>query len=107
MLDCHGQVRWSAQPKRWSLAALALDGRGRILFLHGRSPSSRPDFITMLRGLPLGIVRAMSLEGGPEASLVVRVKGVTRTLVGSYETGFNENDDNHQPWPPPNVLGVQ
>jgi hypothetical protein len=27
--------------------------------------------------------------------------------VGSWETGFNENDDNANAWPLPNVIGVR
>ena len=27
-------------------------------------------------------------------------------LIGSYETGFLENDDNARAWPVPNVIGV-
>ena len=26
--------------------------------------------------------------------------------VGSYETGFNENDDNNSAWLIPNVIGI-
>ena len=35
----------------------------------------------------------MHVEGGPEASLSVHAGGVDLDLNGSYETGFNENDD--------------
>ena len=45
---------------------------------------------------------ALFLEGGPEATLVA---GQT-VLVGSYETGFVDNDDNHDEWALPNVLGL-
>ena len=39
-----------------------------MLFIHARSPWDMHDFIVNLQKLPLGIVRAMYLEGGPEAS---------------------------------------
>ena len=45
--------------------------------------------------LPLGVRRAMYLEGGPEASLSLATSGKSFVRVGSWETGFNENDDNH------------
>ena len=45
------------------------------------------------------------LEGGPEASLVVSAEGQRVREVGSYEDGFNENDDNVEFWDVPNVIG--
>jgi hypothetical protein len=60
-----------------------------------------------LLALPLGLVRAMHVEGGPEASLSVHGMGIDLSLSGSYETGFNENDQNQLQWPIPNVLGVE
>jgi hypothetical protein len=51
--------------------------------------------------------RAMYLEGGPEASLSLATSGRSFVQVGSWETGFNENDDNLRPWPLPNIIGVQ
>jgi hypothetical protein len=63
-------------------------------------------FNAFILGLPLGIVRAMHVEGGPEASLSIRAPGLSLDLSGSYETGFNENDDNSGQWPIPNVIGV-
>jgi hypothetical protein len=48
----------------------------------------------------------MYLEGGPEASLHVATPGGPVRRVGSYETGFNENDGNTRYWSLPNVLGV-
>ncbi len=42
-----------------------------------------------------------------EATLAVKEGGLTLDFVGSYETGFNENDSNHEEWELPNVLGVK
>ncbi len=106
MIDCKGANVWQQSDKAWSTAALAIDGEGRVLFIHARSPWSVHDFIANLQKLPLGIARAMYLEGGPEASLSVRAGGVSLDAVGSYETGFNENDDNTRQWELPNVIGV-
>lgn len=98
---------WKQNDKRWSEAAVALDGQGRVLFLFTRSPLSMHDFNDSLLNLPLGVVRAMHVEGGPEASLSVHGNGVDLDLSGSFETGFNENDGNKKQWPLPNVLGVE
>ena len=64
------------------------------------------DFNALLLQLPLDIAGAMHVEGGPEASLSVHGGGINLDLMGSYETGFFESDDNHRQWPIPNVIGV-
>lgn len=61
----------------------------------------------MLLALPLGIIRAMYVEGGPEAQLSLHAGGLQIDLLGSYETGFNENDDNHRGWDVPNIIGAR
>jgi len=57
--------------------------------------------------LPLHVVQAMHVEGGPEASLSIHTGELELDLSGSCETGFNANDLNHTQWPIPNVLGVR
>jgi phosphodiester glycosidase len=97
---------WAAQPRRWSESAVAVDGAGRVLFVFCRAPHAMSDFNRMLLALPLGVVAAMHVEGGPEASLSLR--GPLRLdLNGSYETGFVENEGEHSQWDIPNVLGVE
>ena len=98
---------WRNRPKRWSEAALAADSKGRLLFVFCRSPFRMAVLNKILLGLPLQIVRAMHLEGGPEASLTIRAGGVKLDLAGSFETRFNENDKNRAQWRLPNVLGVR
>jgi hypothetical protein len=107
MLDCAGRNTWTAQPRKWSTAAVGIDGAGRVLFIHCRSPYATRDFIDMLRRLPLGLRRLMYVEGGPEASLYVAAGQERLALVGSFETGFREADDNAEFWPIPNVLAFK
>ncbi len=106
MVSCKGRNPWSQQPRRWSTAAIGIDGQGRVLLIHVRSPYSVHDLIDILQRLPLGLARAMYVEGGPEAQLYVRGGGEEHELFGSYETGFNENDGNDRAWPVPNVIGI-
>ena len=102
----NGRSTWNNNPRSWSEALIAEDRHGRILLLFSRTPFSMADLNRRLLSSPLEIVRAMHAEGGPEASLSVRADGLSLDLAGSFETGFNENDDNRQQWPLPNVLGV-
>jgi hypothetical protein len=107
MIDCRGKNVWSAQPRKWSMAAVAQDAKGRLLFVHTRSPYSVHDFNELLLKLPLGVSRAMYLEGGPEASLHLLTPAGPVRRIGSYETGFVESDENGHYWELPNVLGVR
>jgi hypothetical protein len=105
LIRAPGQSVWGAQPRRWSEAAIAADGAGHILFLFLRAPHEMADFNRIILALPLGIVAAMHVEGGPEASLSLR--GPLRLdLNGSYETGFHEDDGEPAQWEIPNVIGV-
>lgn len=107
MIDCHGKNVWADQPREWSTAAVASDAQGRLLFLHARSPYRVHDLDEMLLALPLGITRAIYMEGGPEASLHIAAPDGPVRRFGSYETGFVENDDNDYYWDLPNVLAVR
>ena len=71
-----------------------------------RSPLDVHDLIDRLKALPLGLVRLMYVEGGPEATLYLDAGGKQLVRVGSYEAGFNENADNHAHRDLPHVIGV-
>jgi hypothetical protein len=98
---------WAARGRRWSEAAVGIDDEGRVLFLFSRLPYEMNEFNRRVLALPLDLQAAMHVEGGPEASLSIHAAGVDLDLNGSYETGFNENDDERRQWPIPNVLGVR
>jgi uncharacterized protein YigE (DUF2233 family) len=106
LIRAPGRNVWGKQERRWSEAAVAIDKDGRILFLFSRHPYSMAEFNNKVLALPLAITNAMHVEGGPEASLSIHAGGVDLDSNGSYETGFNENDDEKRQWPIPNVLGV-
>ena len=106
MINCHQKNAWGQQKKIWSTVGLGIDKTGHVLFLFTRSPFSVHDFINILLSLPLSISTSMYLEGGPEASLYLSVNGEEIERFGSYETGFNEDDNNSHAWPIPNVIGI-
>jgi hypothetical protein len=101
-----GLNRWSQQERRWSEAALGEDDRGNALLIFCRSAYSMHDLNNALLKLPIGVVAAQHLEGGPEAQLYVRTGDTEVDLFGSYETGFMENDGNRRSSWIPNVIGV-
>lgn len=106
MFSCHGNNVWQQQARQWSTAAIGMDKQGRVLFIHVRSPYSTHDLINILMKLPIGLKSLMYVEGGPEAQLYVKGKGVEYEWFGSFETGFNENNKNAVAWPIPNVIGI-
>jgi len=97
---------WSPQDREWSEVALGEDSSGRALLIFCRVPFAMHAFNRLLLSLPLDLVAAQHLEGGPEAQLYIKLPGFEREYVGSYETGFLPNDSNLSAWPIPNVLGV-
>ena len=60
----------------------------------------------ILLSLPIDLICAQHLEGGPEAQLYVRSESTELQLVGSYESGFMDDNLNSRAWPIPNVLGI-
>ncbi|WP_109436685.1 phosphodiester glycosidase family protein [Aquimarina sp. AU119] len=106
MVDCNQKNRWSRQSKKWSMVVIGKDEEGNALFIISRSPYTVHDFINILLQAPLKLYNLMYLEGGPEASFYLNHNNTVVEKMGSYETGFNENDKNTVFWEIPNVIGI-
>ncbi len=104
MLGCSGEALPWKDPKQYSAAAIGLDRSGRIVFLHARAAVTMAQLSKSVAAHDL--VGALFLEGGPEASLVARGSEAELARVGSYETGFVENDSNVNYWTLPNVIAL-
>jgi len=102
-----GEGRWSQQPKCWSEAALGEDSQGRVLFIFCRTGYSMHDLNDILLSLPIDLVCAQHLEGGPEAQLFIQTEDFEAEFCGSYETGFFENDSNDFETRIPVALGLR
>ncbi len=98
---------WETSDKKWSEAAVGMDRAGRVLFLFCRVPFPMKEFNEKIKSLGLDVTRLMHMEGGPVASLSIRIRDFSLNLSGSYETFFREDDLNMQQWPIPNVIGIQ
>lgn len=105
MISCQGKNVWTPQPHRWSTAAIGVDRRGRVLFIHVRSPYGTHELIEMLLALPIALKNAMYVEGGAQAQLYARGGSTELELAGIYESGF-VGEALLQSWPLPNVIGV-
>ena len=67
MISCRGRNVWTAQSKKSSISAVAMDRSGNVLFIHTEDEFSVHDLIDVLIDLPLEISQAMYVEGGPQA----------------------------------------
>lgn len=100
LLGCDGHALPWQDPKHYSAAAIGLDRAGHVVLLHARAAFTMAELATALAAHDL--TGALFLEGGPEASLVAG----SLARVGSFETGFVENDDNRAFWNLPNVIAL-
>jgi hypothetical protein len=96
-----GENRWSQQERKWSEAALGEDSQGRMLFIYCGSPYSMYDFNHMIMALPIDLVCAQHLEGGPLAQMYIKHGETELELAGGYA-----NDLIQSARPIPNVLGI-
>ena len=97
---------WEKQPRRHSVAAIGIDGKGRVLLIHCRSPYPVHDLIEYLLALPLDLQNAMYAEGGPLAQLWIGAGGREIELVGMSDAGFLEAEEELPAQPIPNVVGI-
>jgi hypothetical protein len=106
MISCTGNNVWTQQPQKWSTAAIGIDDRQRVLFIHVGSPYSTHDVIDILLQLPINITRAMYVEGGPQAQLYINSGKHEYDFVGNYEIELRDNMKKLISRPVPNVVGI-
>lgn len=103
MVSCDRRNVWAPSERRFSTAAIGMDGRGRVLFIHARTPWTVNELVKALLALPIDLAQAMYVEGGPEAQLFARGRGREVEHVGGFE-GAHPAADNPKAWPVPNVI---
>ncbi len=104
MISCKGKNVWAKQPKKWSIAAIGVDAKNQVLFIHTRHPYNTHDFINTLLSLPIKIKQAMYVEGGPEAQLYIDTDSFTDQFTGGYDAQYNGSNAIARPIP--NVIGI-
>ncbi len=103
MVSCDRRNVWAPSERRFSTAAIGVDTRGRVLFIHARTPWTVNELVKALLALPIDLAQAMYVEGGPEAQLYARGAGRELERVGGFE-GAPRAADNPKAWPVPNVI---
>jgi len=103
MVSCERKNVWAPSDRRSSVAAVGMDGRGWVLFLHTRSAWPVHELVDALLALPIDLRQAMYVEGGPEAQVFVRGGGSEVERLGAHETAPTTSADG---WPVPNVIAA-
>lgn len=103
MVSCQRIGVWAPSERRFSSAAVGVDGAGRVLFIHARSPWPVHELVAALLAAPIDLRQAMYVEGGPEAQLYVRGGGTELSRVGASDHGLELATGN---LPVPNVLAA-
>lgn len=103
MVSCQRVGVWAPSERRFSTAAVGVDGAGWLLFIHARSPWPVHELVAALLAAPIDLRQAMYVEGGPEAQLYVRGGGTELSRVGASDHGLELATGN---LPVPNVLAA-
>jgi hypothetical protein len=88
MVSCMRQGVWAPSERRFSSAAVGVDGSGHLLFIHASSPWPVHLLVAALLAAPIDLRQAMYVEGGPEAQLYVRGGGTELSRKGATDLGF-------------------
>jgi hypothetical protein len=105
MISCKQKNVWTQQPEKWSMTAIGMDNKYRVLFIHTPSPYSAHDFINTLLALPIQITQAMYVEGGLEAQLYIQTESHSFEFTGHFENDHEGNDQIARPIT--NVVGIK
>lgn len=103
MVSCDRENVWAPGTRRWSTAAVGIDGVGHPLFIHVGTPLDTHSLIDRLLELPIDLARLMYTEGGPQAQLYVDSTSMRLELVGQIEAVGRASAG---AWPVPNVIGA-
>ena len=96
---------WPKTKKTHSIAAIGIDTRGQVLFIHCQEPLVIYEFNEALLSLPIDIFNAMYVEGGPEAAMYLKTDTIERSWQGRYENPLL-GTITQKLWPIPNVIGI-
>jgi hypothetical protein len=106
MISDGKKMGWPQREEIYGSAAIGMDKDNHVLFILSRSPFSTHDLIHILLSLPIHIKSAMYVEGGPEATLYMRVHDKEMTFVGTCEADTSESEAFKSVQRIPNVIGV-
>jgi uncharacterized protein YigE (DUF2233 family) len=101
-----GANLWPENAKEHSIAAIAMDNAGNVLFIHCQTPLTVHAFNEALLDLPMDLAGAMYVEGGPEAAMYLNLENKRRSWMGQYENPLL-GTISERLWPIPNIIGIE
>jgi uncharacterized protein YigE (DUF2233 family) len=104
LISREGRILWPEGGAEHSIAAIARDREGRIIFILCDRPLSPTRFATYLRRLPLSLGTVMYVEGGGQAGIVLRERTTYTVWMGRQSI---LQIMGHPDAPLPNIIGVQ
>ncbi len=104
LISAEGNILWSDRGQKHSIAAVGMDDKGNILFLHCRQPIQAFQFASELLRLPLHLGPVMYVEGGAQAGMVLYHESNTTFWGGRHPADFFMGNVGVAL---PNILGVQ
>ena len=105
LVSCERRNVWAPSDRRFSAAAIGVDGAGRVLFVHARTAWRVHELVDRLLELPIDLRRAMYVEGGPEAQLYAIGGGREMEWTGTLESAPDVVLGT-EGWPVPNVIAA-
>lgn len=105
MTNAQRRILWSPGGPLYSISAVAIDGAGKILFLHSRMPIEAYSFIQHLLHLPLDVRQIMYVEGGSQAGLVIDAPQLKRDLEAPHARSLFATGNLRATLP--NILGIR
>lgn len=108
MIDCGGvPLSWDKKKQSCSMVIAAHDFDNNLYFIFNRSPFTHKEMIQFILAFPFKIKNAVYLEGGPEASIYIKLGDKEISKMGSYISTTYPTDSNHKFWKIPNVIGAR
>lgn len=105
LVSCERRNVWAPSDRKFSTAAIAVDGKGHVLFVHARTAWPVHELVDRLLALPIDLRQAMYVEGGPEAQLYAAGGGREMEWTGTLESAPDVVLGT-EGWPVPNVIAA-
>ncbi len=104
LVSKEGRVLWPEGGVAHSIAVIAKDTQGKILFILCRMPLTPVIFAANLQHFALSLTTVMYVEGGAQAGLFLQKEGLPTTWMGRVSI---LNAPGNSSAPLPNILGVR
>ena len=107
LIDGTGKILWPPGGPLHSVAAVAQDASGRILFILAVAPMPAADFAALLQRCDLSLKTVMYVEGGAQAGVFLREHGSNAPVTVWKGRQSLLRLEGNPAAPLPNVLGVR